>query len=146
MAGVDRSTAGLDGSNERCASARGAADLLKLLGTARLYRLDHDAHSRADIEAYAGHSFTVAASATARTFAPSSLTDLVLPPQLGVVLFRRSGWGPDEWRAWATRCLESQIAFVAPSTYRGEPVGRLVFMHPSTPDSIVGELTATLAS
>lgn len=73
-------------------------------------------------------------------------TDLVLPPQLGVVLFRRSGWGPDEWRAWATRCLESQIAFVAPSTYRGEPVGRLVFMHPSTPDSIVGELTATLAS
>ncbi|MEY2753930.1 MAG: hypothetical protein RJB65_288 [Actinomycetota bacterium] len=72
-------------------------------------------------------------------------TELVLPPQLGVVLFRRRGWGASEWRDWATRCLESQVAFVAPSTYKGESVGRVVFMHPSTPDSIVPELMATLA-
>ena len=72
-------------------------------------------------------------------------TSLVLQPQLGVVLFRRDGWGRDEWAAWARRLLDERIAFVAPSTYRGEPVGRLVFMHPSTPDSIVAEIVATLA-
>ncbi|MFZ9481884.1 MAG: aspartate aminotransferase family protein, partial [Ilumatobacteraceae bacterium] len=64
---------------------------------------------------------------------------------LGVVLFRRRGWGASEWREWATRCLEAQVAFVAPSTYKGESVGRVVFMHPSTPDSIVPELMASLA-
>ena len=37
-------------------------------------------------------------------------------------------------------------AFVAPSTYKGEPVGRLVFMHPRTPDSIIDELMVSLSS
>lgn len=71
-------------------------------------------------------------------------TSLVMRPQLGVVLFRRDGWTAADWSAWAARCLEAQIAFVAPTTYRGEAVGRLVFMHPSTPDAIVDELMATL--
>jgi glutamate/tyrosine decarboxylase-like PLP-dependent enzyme len=84
------------------------------------------------------------AQAMAAALDESPDTELVLPPQLGVVLFRRRGWGASEWREWATRCLESQVAFVAPSTYKGESVGRVVFMHPSTPGSIVPELMATL--
>lgn len=71
--------------------------------------------------------------------------ELLMQPELGVVLFRRHGWGRDEWRAWARRLLDEQIAFVAPTTWRGEPVGRLVFMHPLTPDSIIEELAASLA-
>lgn len=74
------------------------------------------------------------------------LTELVLQPELGVVVFRRSGWGASEWRAWATRVIGDGIAFVAPSTYRGEAVGRLVFMHPRTPESIVDEIMATLTA
>ena len=74
----------------------------------------------------------------------SSQTELVMQPELGVVLFRRSGWGRDEWATWAGALLRDQTAFVAPSTYRGEPIGRLVFMHPSTPLSIVDELMASL--
>ena len=66
-------------------------------------------------------------------------------PELGVVLFRRDGWGASEWRAWARRLLDEGIAFVAPSTYRGEPVGRLVFMHPRTPTSIIDELMVSLS-
>jgi len=72
------------------------------------------------------------------------LTELVMQPELGVVLFRRDGWGKDEWGEWANGLLRDGIAFVAPSTYRGEPIGRLVFMHPSTPDTIVEELMASL--
>ena len=71
-------------------------------------------------------------------------TELIMQPELGVVLFRRSGWGRDEWTAWAAGLLREQIAFVAPSTYRGEPMGRLVFMHPRTPLSIVDELMVSL--
>ncbi len=72
------------------------------------------------------------------------LTDLIMQPELGVVLFRRAGWGTPEWKAWATDLLHAGTAFVAPSTYKGEPVGRLVFMHPRTPESIIEELMLSL--
>ena len=74
------------------------------------------------------------------------LTELIMRPELGVVLFRRSGWGTDEWKAWAADLLRSGTAFVAPSTYKGEPVGRLVFMHPRTPESIIGEVMLSLSA
>jgi glutamate/tyrosine decarboxylase-like PLP-dependent enzyme len=74
------------------------------------------------------------------------LTELIMRPELGVVLFRREDWGSDEWKAWANSLLQSGTAFVAPSTYKGEPVGRLVFMHPRTPESIVEELMLSLSS
>jgi glutamate/tyrosine decarboxylase-like PLP-dependent enzyme len=84
------------------------------------------------------------AQAMAEAIEACPVAELAVTPELGVVLFRRYGWGPDEWRAWAARLLAEQIAFVAPSTLHGEPVGRLVFMHPRTPPSIVGELIASL--
>jgi hypothetical protein len=70
---------------------------------------------------------------------------LVMEPQLGVVLFRREGWGRIEWRDWAKRALDAGIAFVAPSTWKGEPVGRLVFLHPHTSTAIVDDLLALLS-
>ncbi len=72
------------------------------------------------------------------------VTELVTRPDLGVVLFRRHGWSLAEWRNWADRLLRDGIAFVAPSTYRSQVVGRLVFMHPRTPDSIIDELVDSL--
>jgi len=85
------------------------------------------------------------ASAMADALDASSTAQLILRPELGVVLFRRNGWRAGEWRGWAERLLRDRIAFVAPSTYHGEPVGRLVFMHPRTPMSIVDELVASVA-
>ena len=48
-------------------------------------------------------------------------------------------------RAWAARLLEAGVAFVAPTTWRGEAVGRLVFMHPLTPLSLIDEIVASLS-
>jgi glutamate/tyrosine decarboxylase-like PLP-dependent enzyme len=84
----------------------------------------------------------------ARAFADAvracAVAELVLEPELGVVLFRRDGWGAAEWGQWAADLLSGGVAFVAPSTYRGEPVGRVVFMHPRTPHSIIDELMTSL--
>ena len=71
-------------------------------------------------------------------------TELIMRPELGVVLFRRDGWGAPEWKVWATDLLDAGTAFVAPSTYKGEPIGRLVFMHPRTPESVIDELMLSL--
>ena len=81
----------------------------------------------------------------AHRLASVSGVSLVMEPTLGVLLFRRAGWGRDEWGAWASRVLSDGIAFVAPSTWKGEPVGRLVFLRPRTPESVIDELAATLA-
>ncbi len=86
------------------------------------------------------------AAAMAGALDAHPLTELIMRPELGVVLFRRDGWGAPEWKDWATSLLHSGTAFVAPSTYKGEPVGRLVFMHPRTPRSIIDELMVSLTA
>jgi len=88
----------------------------------------------------------VLAHAMAAAIDECPLTELIMRPELGVVLFRREGWGADEWRAWANDMLRAGTAFVAPTTYRGEAVGRLVFMHPRTPLGIIDELMAGLTA
>jgi hypothetical protein len=72
------------------------------------------------------------------------LTESILRPELGVVLFRRDGWGRDEWTRWAKDLMTAGTAFVAPTTHKGEAVGRLVFMHPSTPSSVIDEMMVSL--
>jgi len=86
----------------------------------------------------------VLAALMAEALDAQPLTELIMQPELGVVLFRRDGWGRAEWASWAAGLLRDQVAFVAPSTYHGEPMGRLVFMHPRTPLSIVDELMVSL--
>lgn len=58
--------------------------------------------------------------------------ELVLEPELSVVLFRRLGWGPDDYEAWWRRALEQQVGFVQPTTWEGEKVARLCFVNPRT--------------
>ena len=68
----------------------------------------------------------------------------VIEPELSVVLFRRHGWDRDRWARWARDLLDDGVAFVAPTTWRGEPVGRLVFMHPLTPTTVIDEIVGSL--
>jgi L-2,4-diaminobutyrate decarboxylase len=58
--------------------------------------------------------------------------ELVLEPELSVVLFRRLGWGPDDYETWWRRALERQVGFVQPTTWEGEKVARLCFVNPRT--------------
>jgi len=58
--------------------------------------------------------------------------ELVMEPELSVVLFRRLGWVDEDYEAWWRRLLEAQIAFVQPTTWRGEKLARLCFVNPRT--------------
>jgi aromatic-L-amino-acid/L-tryptophan decarboxylase len=89
-----------------------------------------------------GLELTAYAAAKLRSAGPH--VEVLLEPELSVLLFRREGWDRGAWRAWADRLLREGTAVVAPTTWRGEPVGRLVFMHPRTPESLVDEVVATL--
>lgn len=58
--------------------------------------------------------------------------ELVCEPDLGVLLFRRSGWLEADYLRWAQELLADGTVFVLPSKWHGETVGRFVFLHPQT--------------
>jgi len=71
--------------------------------------------------------------------------ELVREPELSVVLFRRRGWGLDDYRSWSTRLLREQIAFVTPTIWEGEPVARFAFLHPDTDLELIEAVIASMA-
>jgi aromatic-L-amino-acid/L-tryptophan decarboxylase len=71
--------------------------------------------------------------------------ELVREPELAVLLFRRQGWTAEDYYTWSDRLLAEQLAFVAPSAWHGETVGRLVFMHPATTIEMVQEILEATA-
>jgi aromatic-L-amino-acid/L-tryptophan decarboxylase len=72
--------------------------------------------------------------------------ELVMEPSLSVVLFRRHGWSEADWYAWARALLDDGVAFVTPTRWKGETLGRLVFLHPETGTDVIEEILVRLVS
>jgi aromatic-L-amino-acid/L-tryptophan decarboxylase len=66
--------------------------------------------------------------------------ELIREPDLGVVLFRRTGWKTEDYTRWADRLLGDQVAFIPPTAWEGETVARFAFLHPHTPMALVHEI------
>lgn len=58
--------------------------------------------------------------------------ELVVEPQLSVILLRRIGWNFDQYQTWCDDLLERQEAFVVPTTYNDETVLRFCIISPDT--------------
>ena len=71
--------------------------------------------------------------------------ELVREPDLSVVLFRRLGWGSDDYESWWPRVLTDQIGFVQPTSGEGERVARLCFVNPRTTLEHVRAILDTMA-
>jgi glutamate/tyrosine decarboxylase-like PLP-dependent enzyme len=69
--------------------------------------------------------------------------ELLVEPDLSVLVFRRIGWDADDYEAWSKRLLAEGYAFVTPSTHRGEPCTRFAIVNPRT---TVSDLTGILAT
>ena len=86
------------------------------------------------------------AESAARLIDESDHVELVREPELSVVLFRRPGWSRVRLRRLVDGAAGTrQIGFVVPTSWEGEPVGRLAFLHPNTTLDMVREILATLA-
>lgn len=57
---------------------------------------------------------------------------LVLEPDLSVVMFRRLGWRPDDYRRWSDAQLATGTSFTVPTTWQGETVLRICIVNPRT--------------
>ena len=58
--------------------------------------------------------------------------ELVMEPELSVLVLRRKGWTPEQYQGWSDSVLERGIAFVVPSTWQGETVLRMCIVNPRT--------------
>jgi aromatic-L-amino-acid/L-tryptophan decarboxylase len=82
------------------------------------------------------------AKETAELIRASPQLELIREPDLGVVLFRRIGWKPEDYEAWAHRLHQDQVAFIPPTKWEDETVGRFAFLHPDTGIGLVREVLA----
>ncbi len=71
--------------------------------------------------------------------------ELVRPPELSILLVRRPGWEAEDYAEWSRRLLEEQTAFVTPTTWEGDTVARLAFLHPHTSLAMVEDIVGSMA-
>ena len=69
--------------------------------------------------------------------------ELLLEPELSILVMRRVGWSSADYQAWSDRMLAEGRAFVVPTTWDGETVLRMCIVNPRT---TIEEMDAILAS
>ncbi len=72
------------------------------------------------------------AHAGARLIEASDHCELVIQPELSIVLFRRTGWTADQYQAWSDEQLRAQESFLVPTSWHGETVLRYCVINPVT--------------
>lgn len=71
--------------------------------------------------------------------------ELVMEPDLSVVLFRRVGWSAADYEAWSDAMLAAGTAFVVPTAWQGESLLRICIVNPLTDADDIRVLVASLA-
>jgi L-2,4-diaminobutyrate decarboxylase len=97
-------------------------------------------------DAYAGAVETTleVARAAARLIDESPHTELVMEPELSIVLFRRVGWTDADYHRWSDAELAAGRAFVVPTGWHGELVLRICVVNPRTTTGDIAEIIASL--
>ena len=84
------------------------------------------------------------AARAARMIDDHSELELILEPELSVVLFRRLGWGAADYQAWSDQALADGLALVVPTVHDGETIFRFCFVNPTTTDDDIAEILAAM--
>jgi len=71
--------------------------------------------------------------------------ELIMEPELSIVMFRRIGWTPAQYQAWSDRLLAEGVAFVVPSSWQGETILRYCIVNPRTTVDDLASIIDSLA-
>jgi glutamate/tyrosine decarboxylase-like PLP-dependent enzyme len=82
---------------------------------------------------------------TAEQVRTRSYLELVREPQLSVVVFRRLGWGREDYYTWSDRLMAANFAFVMPTSHGEETVTRLAVVNPRTSEGDISAILDTMA-
>ena len=70
---------------------------------------------------------------------------LLVPPDLTVLLFERIGWTEVEYADWSARMLSEQFAFVTPTRHQGRPCTRFAIVNPLTTTDDLAQIIDSMA-
>jgi glutamate/tyrosine decarboxylase-like PLP-dependent enzyme len=70
--------------------------------------------------------------------------ELVLEPELSVVVFRRVGWTDEQYTAWSDLQLDTGQSFIVPTSWRGETVLRYCVVNPLTTIDDIADVIESL--
>jgi glutamate/tyrosine decarboxylase-like PLP-dependent enzyme len=74
--------------------------------------------------------------------------ELVRPSSLSVVLYRRRGWTPDQYRDWTYKNHREGIALVTPTKWKTngeeETISRFCFINPDTTEADIDLILDTM--
>lgn len=70
--------------------------------------------------------------------------ELVMEPELSVVMVRRPGWSPAQYQEWTDRILGEGLGYVTPTGWNGETITRFCFVNPTTTVDDVRRLIASM--
>lgn len=65
---------------------------------------------------------------------------LVREPELSVIVFERKGWKLEQYEQWSKNLLESNVAFVVPSSHAGRVNARFAIVNPLTTEKLIDEI------
>ncbi len=82
----------------------------------------------------------------ARLVDETAFTELLLEPELSIVLFRRVGWTAGDYQAWSDRELADGRAFVVPTSWQGETVLRFCIVNPRTTIEDIASIVESLGA
>jgi glutamate/tyrosine decarboxylase-like PLP-dependent enzyme len=71
--------------------------------------------------------------------------ELLLEPDLSILVFRRLGWTPEDYQRWSDQQLYSGESFIVPSSWNGETVLRFCIVNPRTRRQHLIEILDSLA-
>jgi L-2,4-diaminobutyrate decarboxylase len=72
--------------------------------------------------------------------------ELLLEPELSILLFRRRGWDAATYQAWSDHQLATQHSFVTPTAWQGETVLRWCIVNPLTTVDDLAAIVDSLAT
>ena len=71
--------------------------------------------------------------------------ELVVEPELSIVVFRRHGWSPEQYHAWSRDQLAAEQSFLVPTGWHGETVFRYCVINPLTTVDDIAAIIGSLA-
>ncbi len=98
-----------------------------------------------DAYRFAVETTLTVAHAGADLIRQSEHCELVLEPELSVVVFRRKGWTDEQYHRWSDDQLATQQSFVVPTKWDGETVLRYCVVNPLTSVEDLAMMVESLA-
>jgi L-2,4-diaminobutyrate decarboxylase len=71
--------------------------------------------------------------------------EVVVPPELSIVVFRRRGWSPADYQRWSDKALDDGLTLTVPTSLNGETVLRFCIVNPRTTVDDVAAILASMA-